>query len=554
MRRICQPIKTCVVLLATAVILSDCGQVNTTGSTGGNGGRRINTTTQPHVLRFSYAEDIGTLNPELSIQAPVFTLADMTMAWLFRYGHDNKPTPELAVEVPTKENGDISSDGKTIRIKLRRGVKWSDGVPFSADDVIFSTNVENNPANNVISRNGFELVQKMDEPDKYTVIFHLRRPFSAFLPIFFTTGGAEPALMPKHILGKLPNINNAAYNSLPVGIGPFKYVAWNRGSDVELEANPFYWRGLPKLKRVVFKIIPDRNTVFTQLTTGELDLWYPATGQFLSRIKALHGYDVIREPSYIYDHFDFNLTRPALRDRAVRQALRLALDRKTMLDKVRHGVGILQESLVPPVYPGAPKNVSMVPFDISKANQILDVAGWQRRPGGIRSKNGVQLNLEFASGVGTPDTDTQLELVRGWWKQLGIAITVKRYLTPMLFNSAANGGIIYGGKYDIVAFATGTEAVDDLSQSYSCAFIPPNGQNSTHYCNRALEPEFAEFRTRYGYEAQAPILARIDKAITDDVPLIVTASREDLFAVSKDIKNFHPNAVSPFDDMMNVDI
>ncbi len=538
----------CAVLPILALVA--CAQVGTSGGAGSH----INATTQPHVLRFTQAEDIETLNPALNQQGAIAPVAEMTMAYLFRYDRNNRPIPELATEVPTKANGDVSADGKTIRIKLRRGVKWSDGAPFSADDVIFSTNVENNPANIITSRNGFELVTKMDEPDKYSVVFHLRRPFSAFLPIFFTTGGAEPALMPKHILGRLANINNAPYNSLPIGIGPFKYVVWNRGNDVELERNPLYWRGQPKLQRVIFKLITDRNTAFTQLSTGELDLWYPSTGQFYSRIKALRGYDVIRQPSYYYNHFDFNLTRPVFKDRAVRQAMRLALDRKTLLDKIQHGVGILQESFVPPNYPDTPAGIARVPFDIARANRLLDAAGWKRGADGIRAKNGVRLSFEFASSVGTPDTDTQLELVRGWWKQIGVTFTIKRYLSSMLFNAAASGGIMYGGKFDMLAFAIGNEAVADLSQNFSCAFIPPNGQNVTHYCNPSIEPLFANFRTQYGYEAQAPDLAKLDMAIVADVPSIVTFSREDLFAVSKDLKNFRPNAVSPFDDMMEVDI
>lgn len=106
----------------------------------------------------------------------------------------------------------------------------------------------------------------------------------------------------------------------------------------------------------------------------------------------------------------------------------------------------------------------------------------------------------------------------------------------------------------MIAYASGTEAVDDLSQSYSCSFIPPNGQDASHYCNPALEPVFADFRSQYGYEAQAADLAKIDRTVVDDVPIIVTLAREDIFAVNKDVKNFHPNAVSPFDDMMKVDI
>ena len=145
--------------------------------------------------------------------------------------------------MPTQANGGVSKDGLTITYHLRKGVSWSDGAPFDADDVVFSTNVVLNPANNEVGRQGWDQITKIDEPDKYTVVYHLKKPYSPFIETFFSTAGANPCILPKHLLAKYPNINNVPYNSLPIGIGPFKYLRWDRAQDVVLVPNPLYWRG-----------------------------------------------------------------------------------------------------------------------------------------------------------------------------------------------------------------------------------------------------------------------------------------------------------------------
>jgi peptide/nickel transport system substrate-binding protein len=513
-----------------------------------------NPATHPHELRYATAEDISTLNPVLNQQGTLTLLSQLTMAYLVRYDPQNRPVPELATAVPTLRNGGISADGTTLTFHLRRGVKWSDGAPFDADDVAFTLGAIMNPKNVITSRSGYDLVRKLDEPDKYTLVLHLSKPYSPFLPAFFGSATGGTCILPKHILGSLPDINTAPYNSLPVGIGPFRYTAWQRGEEVEMEANPLYWRGTPKLKKIVFKIIPDRNTTLTQLQTGELDLWWPVPGAFLSRVQAIPGVSYIRQPGYLYNHFDFNVTRAPVADPAVRQALRLATDRATLRDKVAHGVGILQESMVPAPYPGAPKDIPMVPFDIAKANALLDRGGWKRGADGVRAKDGVRLEIEFASSTGTPDVDTQLELIRSWWQQIGVQLTIKRYLSSLMFAPATEGGIVLGGKFDVIAFAWQVGAIDDLHDTFSCEAIPPKGQNVMHYCNRALEPLFADFERSYDPARQSADLDKEVRIILADAPTIVTASREDIFAYNRDLRNFHPNAVSFFDDMMDVDI
>jgi len=513
---------------------------------------RANAYTQPHVLRYATAEDITGLNQVLSQQTVVNFMSQLTMAWLFRWDKNNRPQPELATVVPTKANGGISADGKAITYHLRRGVKWSDDAPFDADDVRFSFGVMNNRANNVTSRDEWELVDKIDEPNKETLVVHLREPYSLFMPTFFTSAAGNPCILPKHLLAGLPNINTAPYNNLPVGIGPFKYTAWKRGESVEMVANPLYWRGTPKLHKIVYKIIPDRNTVLTQLQTGELDLWVPFGGSFMSRVQAMHNVVLGRHAIYTVNHFDLNMSRPALRDRVVRQALRYATDRPTIREKVNHGVGILQDSVLPAPYPGV-SGVPYASYDIARANAMLDRAGWTRGSDGIRAKNGVRLSLDFASATGTPDVDTQNELVRVSWQQIGVEISIKHYQSSQLFAQFADGGILNTGKFDVLAYASGSGPTNDLFY-YGCKLVPPAGQNTTRYCNPKVEALRSDFKRRYDTPSQNRDLSAAVKIINDDVPTIVTASREELYAYNRDLNGLRPNNVTFFDDMMNVDI
>jgi peptide/nickel transport system substrate-binding protein len=465
----------------------------------------------------------------------------------------NATVPELATEVPSQQNGGISKDGKTITWHLRRGVKWSDGAPFDGDDVVYSTKQVLNPANNVESTDGWDLITKIDEPDKYTVIYHLKKPYSSFGVTFFSTGGANPAILPQHLLKGLPNLNNAPYNALPVGIGPFKYAAWNRGDSVVMVRNPYYFRGQSKLDRIVFKIVPDRNTTLEQLRTHELDLWIPVSPHFYPQTLAIPGIAGSSIPSYTFDHIDFNLSHAVVRDPVVRQALRYATNRQQLIDKVQNGLYVASESPVTPIsqyYDNLPR----VPFDLAKANALLDGDGWTRGADGIRAKNGQRLSLTFAAASGSPDTDTQLELIRSTWKQLGVDFVVKRYLPSQFFATIANGGIIYGGKFDAVIFGWGADPNEDSSNLYACYRFPPNGQNDPRWCDPAATAQMDRAKESYDPAVRKVAIDAVQQAVYAQVPTIIVDVRKQLAAYNSDLKNWHPNSVSPFDDMLNVDI
>jgi peptide/nickel transport system substrate-binding protein len=506
-----------------------------------------------HVFRFATAEEVATLNPELNQQLVVNWLSEMTAAYLFRLDAHNALMPELATVVPTEQNGGISKDGLRITLHLRKNVKWSDGTPFDADDVAFSIDAMKNPANNVPDRNGLDMVTKIDEPDKFTVVVHLKAPIGAIVYGLFSTAGSA-SVLPKHILGSLPNINEAPFNSLPVGIGPFRYKAWKRGEQIELEANPYYWRGRPALSEVVMKLIPDRNTVLLQLQTGEIDMWYPFGGSFLSRVQAIPNVTLLRHPSYVTNEMLFNAQDPVVKDVDVRRALRYAINRPELRDKVQHGVGILQNVILPQVDPLVPKDIAFTPFDLAKANAILDAAGWKRGSDGVREKNGTRLTINVASSVGTPDADTQIELIRSTFKDVGAELNVNRYQSSILFGPYADGGILATGKFGALFLGNDIEPPFDMENAFGCKSIPPGGQNDTRYCNAALQATITTYQRTYDFETRKRLLSKILHQVDDAAIIIPTVGREDLFGFSNAVKNFAPNNATPFDNMMRVDV
>ncbi|HUN29778.1 MAG TPA: peptide ABC transporter substrate-binding protein [Alphaproteobacteria bacterium] len=538
-----------VTLLAGAVAMSACSKVSQSGE-----GGRVNSWTIPHTLRYANAEDVNSLNPLLSQQLTVGYLSSMTAAWLIKWNAHNLPYAELATEVPTKADGGISQDGLAITYHLRKGLKWSDGVPLNADDVVFTYHEVMNSANNITSRAGWDLITKVDEPDKYTVTFHLKKPYSPFIVTFFSSAGGNPSILPKHLLAKYPNINNVPFNALPVGAGPFKYKEWDRGQKVVMVPNPYYFRGQPKLKEVDFEIIPSRDTILTQLQAHEIDMWLNVPGTYYDQVTSLSGYDVMHQPGYQWGHLDFNLTRAAVSDPVVRRAIELATDRETLNRKFQHGIQNVQETPASKTAPYYDPNIPLVPFNIAKANAMLDADGWKRGPDGIRAKNGVKLDLLMAEQTGSVNVDHEIEFFRSTWKQIGVGINVHQYPAPMLFAPYGDGGIIYNGKWDVVLFNWVGDPIGDLSALFACDQIPPLGQNDLHWCNPDANAAMHRVFSDYDQSQRNADDRVLFEQLAKDLPEIVLYSVSDIYVYNKDLQGYHPNSVTPFDDMMNVDI
>ncbi|MBV8749710.1 MAG: peptide ABC transporter substrate-binding protein, partial [Candidatus Eremiobacteraeota bacterium] len=270
--------------LLAAVVLAACSRAGTAQV----GGRHP--WTHPGVLRLADVADPDSMNPLLSTMDLSYDLSSLIFSYLVIADDRGTLRGDLATEVPTVANGGIARDGRTVTYHLRRGVVWHDGVPLTARDVAFSWRAIVNPHNNVLHREGYQEVTRIDTSDDVTVVVHLRRRYPPFVTQFFTTlqEGAKP-VVPAHLLAALPEINDAPFNAHPVGSGPFRFVSWERGRRIILEANDRYYKGRPKLNRIELAILPDINTVATALVTHEIDMPVSSNALVYDRFRATPG-------------------------------------------------------------------------------------------------------------------------------------------------------------------------------------------------------------------------------------------------------------------------
>jgi peptide/nickel transport system substrate-binding protein len=509
---------------------------------------------EPHVLRYADTLDINTLNPWIGTSGNINTLTELTGAFLTRLDPKGGLVPELATTIPTKADGGISADGKTITWHLRKGVKWSDGVPFDADDVTYSWAVAQDKTNNIATRDVWERVTSVTAPDKFTVVFRLKEPIATFATDYFNTQ-SNNSILPKHIVGPGTNFNESPYNALPVGAGPFRYTAFRRGDRVEMEANPDYWRGRPKLKQIIYKMIPDDNTDMTQLTTGELDLWDTINGTAAAQAKALPGKAWSMRLSPYMSAMFFNTSRPQLRDPAVRRAIRLATDRPLIFDKVMLRNGTMTESVVPRFAIGF-LDLPITKYDPALAEKTLDAAGWKRGPGGVRAKNGLTLTLDIAVPSGYAPSATLATILQSDYTKIGIAATIHSYASGTFFGPYAAGGIVQTGKFDVALHSQSLGPVyGNINGVLTCNSIPPNGFNESRFCNQRVDALNTAYLHSYDRAVQDKAAAAFQRLVDDEAPWVMFYERGFLAVYDKRLTGYHPNSFSNWGgDPWNIDI
>lgn len=518
--------------LAVIAALAGCTQIS-----GARHGAR-HPWTIPGTFRWADAEDIDNLNPLLSTETLVNDLSSFTMGYFFVFDDKGNPIPSLCLQIPTKANGLISRDGKSLTFKLRRGVVWHDGKPFTSADVAFTVKLILDPHTNVLTRDGWDLITGVETPDAYTVVFHLKKPYAAFLNRYFTPVG-NPAILPKHLLEGV-EINRAAYNSLPVGLGPFRYVRWARSNEVVMEAFPRWWGGAPKLKRVIFKVIPDANSAAVALQTHEIDAYLRVpTFQFQS-VQRTPGTRTIAHDVNSYGHIDFNLNNPILADPQVRQALARAIDVRLLWQKIDHGSGYLACTPISHLSWAYDPNAPCYSFDLKTAAEQLDRDGWKMGPDGLRHRNGGTLRFDFAGNTGNPGLDSRVIMIQQWFKSIGVALDYTRYPTNKLFASYYAGGVVATRRYDLSSYAWTVAPDPDLTNLVACSRISPLGQNYLGYCNRAVDAALADALVNYDRARRRADYILVQELLAKDVPFVVLSQRTDRITFNDDFTGIDP--------------
>jgi peptide/nickel transport system substrate-binding protein len=539
-------------------MLSACGGGATSSTADSSAGSAKNPWTQPGIFKYAEAQDPVNLNPMLASSSVVGDLSMFIYSYAVRYNDKSQPVPDALIEVPTVENGDVSKDGLTLKYKLRPNIKWHDGVPLTSKDLWFTWKCVMNPANNVVTTDGYKDIASIDYSDPHVAVIHMKKVYAPFLQQIFGVNG-NAAILPEHILAKYNDskgsFNTAPYQSAPIGSGPFKFVSWQRGSSVRLEVFPDFFMGRPKLNEVIFKIMPDENTMATQVRTHEIDMAVHASASQLPLYENIPGTTLISPPAFSYDHIDFDLKRPIFQDVRVRRALAYAIDRKSILDKVAHGQGTLSDTdESPEIGEAYNPNTMHYPYDPAKAKALLDEAGWKVGPDGIRVKNGQRLSFDYASQTESQYGRAMQAQVQAYWHAVGAEAVVKNAPTSTFFDNTSNG-ILQGYHYDVAGFAWNAAADPDDSAIYSADNLAPRGQNALYWRNQRATDAMNDALKTVDFARRKKDYFIVQEELAKDVPTIILSFRKEPIPYNSDLKGFAPSPViSPFWDPWNYSI
>jgi peptide/nickel transport system substrate-binding protein len=546
-------------VLLAAVALGGCTKVS------GPGGSASGTHpwTQPGVFRWSEHADPKNLNPALDSASPTLDLSMFIFSWAIRYDSKARPVPDALREVPTIANGDVSKDGLRLMYKLRPNIKWQDGFPLTCDDLKFTWQVVMNPHNNVITTDGYKSIGSIDCSNPLVAVIHMKKLYAPYLQQLWSVNGNAP-ILPAHILAKYNDdkgsFNTAPFNALPIGSGPFKVVAWDRGQDVRMVANPDFYLGKPKLNEVIYKILPDENTEVTQLQTHEIDMLAVGSGMKWPQYAALaadpaNGLVAIRVDSFLFSHVDFNLRHPIVSDRNVRIALAYATNRSEIISKLLHGSARAAETDQSPVLSWAFTNdVTHYPYDPQKARATLEADGWKVGPDGVRVKNGQRLEFTFSTQTESTYGKALQTYLQREWRDVGVQADIKNYETSQFFDNSTNG-ILQGGHYDAASFSWYGAADPDDSAIYSDENLAPHGQNAMFWDNPVATAAMDDALSTVDQARRKRDYVVVQQQLTQDVPTIIINFARVPFVYNSDLKGFDASPViSAFWDPWNYSI
>lgn len=493
----------------------------------------------------SEADTPSSLNPYLNQQLSTVDIDSAVFDSLLKIDNKGKFTPDIATKWQQ------SSNGLHFVFFLNHKARWQDGQKLTSKDVIYTTNLVNNKSFPATSTLGFDHIKTVAAAGPYKVAITLTKRYAPFLSYY-----ASSFILPQHILGKVAPAKirtDAAYNTKPLGSGPFKITQYAPADHWTLSANKSYFLGAPHLASLIFRIVPSSNTVTSQLQTGEVTLAGQTSDlsarQFnqLKHISSLKTYD---SPGFNWQHVDLVETG-FLRDVKVRQALMTATDRPRIIKDVALGYGVPQYSDQPPskkqfYNPAVTKFWNYSP---AKAAKMLAADGFKKGSGGTLVKNGTpfKVTLYGDSGGGAAITQ-ELELVKQEWNEVGVNVTIKLLAPATLFGS---GGPLYdphrlSNKTMAAVAYEWIEGFDPDDQFFwaSKEIITPkvsSGGNFDGYTNAQVDQLTNQGLTALSTAQRRKIYDKIQMILAKEVPDVWLYWGSVLSATTTRLHNYKPN-------------
>lgn len=515
-------------LFAVLSLAAGCSQAGTGSTT--------------RALRFDLAADPRNLNPLFG--TPDATSVEQQMARLafepfIDFDQAGRPEPILLQEIPTRRDGGLSADGRTIRYHLRPGVEWSDGRPVTAADVLFTLHAILDPRNPVRSHEGYDLIERAYARGSRTVIFHLKRAWAPAVMTYFCDGISPQFVLPAHVLRAQMPLARAAFNAAPtVGDGPYRFLFWHRGEGLRYAANPRYWRGRPAIAELAVRTIPDPSTNLILLRSGALD-WNLLAPAQLAVVRGDRQIAFRAVPTAVVAGIAFNTSHKPLDDVRVRRALAMSIDRDNISRKITLGFYPVTNVLQPRFSWAYDPSVREPGYDPAAADRLFDRAGWSRGSDGVRRRDGSALHLTYVQFAETATGVRVATAVQAALRDRGIDVTIKSVSNAQLF--LPHAGVLASGTFDL-AYVPWTMGADPDDSSVLECGAP---SNYMRWCDPRIERLEHAALAATEMNARKRFYAQIERIVARQIPILYLFNADYVYAYRKRLRGFQPNAFVP---------
>ncbi|MBN9516742.1 MAG: peptide ABC transporter substrate-binding protein [Alphaproteobacteria bacterium] len=456
---------------------------------------------------------------------------------------------KLAANIPSRENGQLAADGRSVIWKVKQGVTWHDGKPLTADDVVFTWEYSSNPATATVTSGSYKDVA-VEKIDKYTVLVKFQKPTPFWADTFVGWAGC---IIPKHLFGDYigAKSRDAPTNLKPVGTGPYLFKDFKPGDLITGEINPNYHEpNRPYFDAIELKGGGDAvSAARAVLQTGEYHFAWnlQVEDEILTRLeKGGRGRVLVTHGGGI-EHMQLNNTdpwtevdgersslktkHPLLSDPAVRQALSLLIDKKSIQDHIYGRIGIATAN-----YINNPERfrskTTRFEFDVDKANAVLDKAGWVRGADGIRAKDGKKLKFVYQTSINQPRQKTQA-IVKQAAQKAGIEMELKSVTASVFFSSDVANPDTYTKFYaDLQEYSNGMNAPDpEVFLRQFCSWEASTkenkwqGRNITRWQNQEYDDIHKAAQVELDPIKRAAMLIKLNELAVNNVVIIPIVAR-----------------------------
>jgi peptide/nickel transport system substrate-binding protein len=450
--------------------------------------------------------DASNLIPVLATDNASHSISGLIFNGLVKYDRDLNIVGDLA------ESWDISKDGLVITFHLRKGIRWHDGQPFTAEDVLFTYRLTIDPKTPTAYAGDFLKVKKAEVLDSHTFRVTYDKPFA---PALMSWGSS---VMPRHLL-EGTDVTKSPLARHPIGTGPYRFKEWKTGQKIVLVYNPDYFEGRPFLDGRVMRIIPDMATMFLELRARGIDQMGLTPLQYTRQTENPYFRNHFRKYRYLsfsYTYLGFNLQNPMFADRKVRQALACAVNKEELIDGVLLGLG---KEASGPFKPGTWQynaDVKRYPYNPKKALGLLAEAGWRDTDGdGILDRKGQRFEFELLVNQGNEVRAKTAEIVQRRLAEVGISVKIR-----VIEWAAFIKEFINKRRFDAVILGWTIPMDPDLYDVWHSSKTGPSELNFISYKNEEVDILLERGRSTFDRAERKRCYDRIQEIMAEDQPYI----------------------------------